>query len=318
MSKQDRQGVRTAADLERKYNLGGNPKGGSETEQMSKFVQELSEQKIKLERHSKNESVHTSEEEKAKIKNKVDNTAEFYGDINNLLTSGFYRVGTNANLPDTCQYGQIIVSRGSDTASQLAFSYYTGRMFTRSCNITNGTANWTKWHDFATEEDLADYCGVDIDYSQIEFDTEELVIPGVGNRNIVSDAYSEETSYAIGDYCIYKNVLYKCTAETTGAFDVACWETTTVAEEIETLNAKMVKSVTVSGTTNSNGNIATDLNTSEKTIISAYTASMYQSKNLICTTLVSDGIWYLHFTLSDGTIVKACSVECIILYVDKS
>lgn len=49
MSKQDRQGVRTAADLERKYNLGRNAQGSSEnnSEQVSKIVQELSEHKTK-------------------------------------------------------------------------------------------------------------------------------------------------------------------------------------------------------------------------------------------------------------------------------
>lgn len=46
MSKQDRTYTRTAADLERKYNLGGNPQGGTDnSEQLSKFSQELSEHK---------------------------------------------------------------------------------------------------------------------------------------------------------------------------------------------------------------------------------------------------------------------------------
>lgn len=57
MSKQDRQGVRTAADLERKYNLGRVAQGSStsgntnnpsnNSEQLSKVVQELSDHKTK-------------------------------------------------------------------------------------------------------------------------------------------------------------------------------------------------------------------------------------------------------------------------------
>lgn len=49
MSKQDRQGVRTASDLERKYNLGllTQGYGGNNSEQISKVAQELSEYKTK-------------------------------------------------------------------------------------------------------------------------------------------------------------------------------------------------------------------------------------------------------------------------------
>ena len=41
------------------------------------------------------------------------------------------------------------------------------------------------------------------------------------SKDIVSDEYSATNTYAVGDYCIRENVLYKCkTAITTGeAFD---------------------------------------------------------------------------------------------------
>ena len=163
MSKQDRTYSRTAAELERKYNLGSQEKGGGgNPEQMSQFAQELSEQKRNLERHCGDTITHITESDRENLKemsnemstikndmgNKVANTAEYYGDINLLLTSGFYRVGTNDNLPDTCQYGQMIVSRGLDTISQIAFSYYSGRVFVRSCNIIDGTPNWGNWVEF--------------------------------------------------------------------------------------------------------------------------------------------------------------------------
>lgn len=82
MSKQDRQGVRTAADLERKYNLGRNAQGGSEnnstnnstnnSDQVSKVAQELSEYKAKV--NSKLQSMETSIGENAQnFQNHVDN-----------------------------------------------------------------------------------------------------------------------------------------------------------------------------------------------------------------------------------------------------
>ena len=43
MSKQDRQGVRTPADIERKYNLGALSKGGGDSGQLSQINQALSQ-----------------------------------------------------------------------------------------------------------------------------------------------------------------------------------------------------------------------------------------------------------------------------------
>ena len=149
MSKQDRTYTRTASDLERKYDFGSLGKGGGgDSERMSQFAQELSEQRIKLGKHEGDANVHITDDERKKWNNKVEKTVEYYDDINNLLESGFYRVGTNANLPDTCQYGQMIVSRGLDTVSQLCFSYHSGRVFVRSCNIIDDVPNWGDWVEF--------------------------------------------------------------------------------------------------------------------------------------------------------------------------
>ena len=51
------------------------------------------------------------------------------------------------------------------------------------------------------------------------------------NKNI-SDAYDNTKTYAVGDTCIYNNVLYKCTTAITTAedFDATHWTATTVAE----------------------------------------------------------------------------------------
>jgi hypothetical protein len=47
------------------------------------------------------------------------------------------------------------------------------------------------------------------------------------NGNI-SDSYDPTAAYVKGDLCIYENVLYICTAPTTGTFDPSKWTTTTI------------------------------------------------------------------------------------------
>lgn len=78
-----------------------------------------------------------------------------------------------------------------------------------------------------------------IDYSELEFDTNEVVVEDQENeRTIISDAYSTKTPYSVDDYCIYADVLYRCIAETSGAFDATCWEKTLVASELKQLSSK--------------------------------------------------------------------------------
>ncbi len=61
----------------------------------------------------------------------------------------------------------------------------------------------------------------------------------------MGDAFSEEKSYAVGDYAIYKDVLYKFTAaKTAGSWDAAKVRAVTVVGEVCSLNANIT---TVSG-----------------------------------------------------------------------
>jgi hypothetical protein len=118
------------------------------------------------------------------LNTKVAKTVEYYGDINSLVTSGFYRVGTNTNLPAGYEYGQIIVSRGSDTATQICCSYSTGKIITRSCNSPDSNPKWTKWNEYATQEDL-DNISSD---GGFEFEYEEgseaiIVLDGSGGKS---------------------------------------------------------------------------------------------------------------------------------------
>ncbi len=54
-------------------------------------------------------------------------------------------------------------------------------------------------------------------------------------RAIISDAYDPAKSYAVGDYCIRDNTLYKCIEETTDVWNSTSWEATNVGNEFSGL-----------------------------------------------------------------------------------
>lgn len=73
-------------------------------------------------------------------------------------------------------------------------------------------------------------------------------------QDMISDAYDPTAPYAVGDYCIYNNVLYKCnTAIATGeAFTPAKWDATTVADEIKANSDMLTPLPSVQLTMNTN------------------------------------------------------------------
>ena len=54
------------------------------------------------------------------------------------------------------------------------------------------------------------------------------------NKTVVTDVYSSSQTYAVGDYCIKDNTLYKCTTaiSTAEAWNSAHWTATTIATEL--------------------------------------------------------------------------------------
>lgn len=58
-------------------------------------------------------------------------------------------------------------------------------------------------------------------------------------RNFISDEYSEDKTYAVGDYCINDNKLYMCTAPTSGGFDGSCWKQTNMSAEVSEQNKNL-------------------------------------------------------------------------------
>lgn len=78
-------------------------------------------------------------------------------DLNTVVTSGFYRLTENhVNGPAGTQYGLLIVNRGSDTITQMVFTYYSSRMFIRCGNPSDvgGSGSWTDWEEVITSGNI--------------------------------------------------------------------------------------------------------------------------------------------------------------------
>lgn len=101
----------------------------------------------------------------ANLIDKINNTGEDMvlkranapADLNNAITSGFYRINSgHTNIPSEAAYGQLIVVQGGgDTITQLAFSYNGLHMWARSGNvINNASGSWSEWHRIYDETSL--------------------------------------------------------------------------------------------------------------------------------------------------------------------
>ena len=73
--------------------------------------------------------------------------------------------------------------------------------------------------------------------------TKDVTLKEMGTLDPIGDEFSSSTTYAVGDFCIYNNVLYKCTTaiNTAGEWDESKWEITTVANEIAKSNSNLSK-----------------------------------------------------------------------------
>lgn len=75
-------------------------------------------------------------------------------------------------------------------------------------------------------------------------------------QKMISDKYNTSKTYAIGDYCIYENTLYKCIVEITTAevFDSSKWKKTSVDKEIDNIETAIEepRGIMISETTTNN------------------------------------------------------------------
>lgn len=75
-------------------------------------------------------------------------------------------------------------------------------------------------------------------------------------NDYLGDVYDSSKTYAVGDYCIYENTLYKCIVEITTAevFDSSKWKKTSVDKEIDNIETAMGGKLSKTGDTMS-GNL---------------------------------------------------------------
>lgn len=73
--------------------------------------------------------------------------------------------------------------------------------------------------------------------------TKDITLKETGALDPIGDEFNSSLTYAVGDFCIYNNTLYKCTTavDTAGEWDESKWEVTTVANEIITQNKNLVE-----------------------------------------------------------------------------
>ncbi|NAW66717.1 phage tail protein [Photobacterium halotolerans] len=74
--------------------------------------------------------------------------------LSDVLVSGFYRLSSgHPDAPTGTDYGQMIVSRGGDTVTQIVTGYKNARCFLRSGNppILNPLGKWTPWVELVTD-----------------------------------------------------------------------------------------------------------------------------------------------------------------------
>ena len=71
--------------------------------------------------------------------------------------------------------------------------------------------------------------------------TKDVTLKEMGTLDPIGDEFNSSLTYVVGDFCIYNNVLYKCTTaiDTAGEWNDSKWEATTVANEIATQNRNL-------------------------------------------------------------------------------
>lgn len=103
--------------------------------------------------------------------------------------------------------------------------------------------------------------------------TGKVSIKGLGPADMISDQYSDSSTYKVGDLCIHNNKLYVCTVaiNTPHAFNLSEWELDTLgnyASEIkQSLSQLKIHHDTLSGTTDNSGRLFSNYDISNKLII---------------------------------------------------
>lgn len=68
-------------------------------------------------------------------------------------------------------------------------------------------------------------------------------VDAVAQKQLISDKYSDESTYAVGDFCIYEDSLYVCNTaiSTPEAWNSAHWDLTRVDEELKQVKSNLTE-----------------------------------------------------------------------------
>lgn len=89
-------------------------------------------------------------------------------------------------------------------------------------------------------EDVTKYDQVGSNFGQAQINATNKAVNGLADS--IGDAFSEEKTYAVGEYAIYDNALYEFTAaKAAGPWDPDVAESTTIAEALSELNGNLTK-----------------------------------------------------------------------------
>ena len=88
------------------------------------------------------------------------------------------------------------------------------------------------------------------------------------NKTVVTDVYSISSTYAVGDYCIYENTLYKCTTAitTAEAWNSAHWTAVNISDELESIKGELSNKLNSNKVIQENGTASTSNVYSSKAI----------------------------------------------------
>ena len=123
------------------------------------------------------------------------------------------------------------------------------------------------------------------------------------NNDIISDAWNSSTTYAVGQYCIYNNSLWKCLVQHSGQTPTegTYWTNVTVANEIISVNnslqaslSSLIKVKTVTGTTNVSGNFDLQIDSSVKVISAVCKTNNYVVCEIHLNAAKTQWFAYLH------------------------
>ena len=119
-------------------------------------------------------------------------------------------------------------------------------------------------------------------------------------RAALSDEFSTGGTYAVGDYCIYENTLYKFTAaKEPGAWDASKVAATQIGDELSQLNGKITLRASkflTTGAYQTAGTVKyidTGIGFKSGDICVVYSANGSETSNIIYVPCVKEDHWYI-------------------------